>query len=229
MRRRPEWLIPASLIALSMVPALAGTVRLVQVGGGTVTPDNARFLAAPVPIVIHIVSAVLFSIGGALQFAPALRRRSRWHRVVGRALVPAALLVALSGLFMTVTYPWPAGDGIGVFVERLVVGSAMLLFIIRSTVAIGRRRYAEHGTWMTRAYALGLGAGTQVFTHLPWVLLTDARPGEHARTVMMGLGWLINAVVAEWAIRRPAVAAARAEPALRGNVIRTTASPALTR
>jgi hypothetical protein len=26
---------------------------------------------------------------------------------------------------------------------------------------------------MTRAYAIGLGAGTQVLTHLPWFVLAD--------------------------------------------------------
>jgi hypothetical protein len=55
---------------------------------------------------------------------------------------------------------------------------------------------------MTRAYAIGLGAGTQVLTHLPWVLFADRRPGELPRAVMMGAGWMINVVVAEWIIRR---------------------------
>lgn len=55
---------------------------------------------------------------------------------------------------------------------------------------------------MTRAYAIGLGAGTQVLTHLPWFLLVGGTPGELPRGVMMGAGWVINIVVAEWVIRR---------------------------
>jgi hypothetical protein len=54
---------------------------------------------------------------------------------------------------------------------------------------------------MTRAYAIGLGAGTQVLTHLPWFIVTDAATGELAYGVMMGAGWVINVVVAEWIIR----------------------------
>ena len=54
---------------------------------------------------------------------------------------------------------------------------------------------------MPRASAIGLGAGTQVLTHLPWFLLVGAKPGERPRAVMMGAGWVINAVVAEWIIR----------------------------
>lgn len=202
---RSHWLIPASLIALSVVPALAGTARLAQIGSGTVTPDNARFLAAPGPVVIHIVAAVVYSILGAFQFSPGLRRRHRrWHRTAGRVLIPCAMLVAGSGLWMTLTYPWPRGDGAILYAERLFFGTAMLASVALGVVAIVRRRYAEHGEWMTRAYAIGLGAGTQVLTHLPWFILVDLTPGETPRAIMMGLGWVINLAVAEWIIRRPA-------------------------
>jgi hypothetical protein len=51
------------------------------------------------------------------------------------------------------------------------------------------------------AYAIRLGAGTQVLTHLPWFLLVGGKPGELPRAVMMGAGWAINVVVAEWIIR----------------------------
>lgn len=204
---RTDWLLPAGLIVLSLVPAIAGTARLAQVAGGAaVTPENARFLAAPLPIVLHVASAIVFSILGAFQFSPAFRRRHRrWHRLTGRILVPAALVVALSGLWMTLTYPWPHGDGMGVYLERLVFGSAMLLSVVLGIAALFRRRYVEHGEWMTRAYAIGLGAGTQVLTHLPWFIFMDLAPGETPRAVMMGLGWVINVVVAEWVIRRSAL------------------------
>jgi hypothetical protein len=55
---------------------------------------------------------------------------------------------------------------------------------------------------MIRAYAIGLGAGTQVLTHLPWFLLVDLKPGYLPRAVMMGLGWIINITVAENVIRK---------------------------
>src|SRR5690606_28260230 len=60
-----------------------------------------------------------------------------------------------------------------------------------------------HGEWMIRAYALGMGAGTQVLTHLPWFILVG-RPTELSRTILMGGAWAINAAVAEWIIRRAA-------------------------
>jgi uncharacterized membrane protein len=199
-----DWLIPASLIALSMVPAVAGTVRLAQLAGGAeITPENARFFAAPLPVLLHIPAAIVYSILGAFQFSPGFRRRNRgWHRAAGRILIPCGLLVALSGLWMAHFYPWPQGDGQLVYVERLVFGSAMVLSIALGVDAIRRRHFSSHGEWMIRAYAIGLGAGTQVLTHLPWFLLIGGKPGELPRAVMMGAGWAINAVVAEWIIHK---------------------------
>ena len=103
---------------------------------------------------------------------------------------------------MTMFYPWPEGDGVGVYAERLLFGSAMLVSLLLALAALRRRDFAAHGEWMTRAYAIGLGAGTQVLTHLPWFLLVDHRPGEGPRSVMMGTAWVINVIVAEWVIRR---------------------------
>ena len=201
---RKDYLIPAGLIALSLVPGIAGTARVVELAGNAlVTPDNARFVAMPLPVLLHIPAAVVYSVLGALQFSPGLRQRARgWHRASGRVLLPLGVLVALSGLWMTLAYPWPAGDGLMVYIERLLVGIAMLAALMLGAQAIVRRNFRAHGNWMTRAYALGLGAGTQVLTHLPWFMLMDTRPGEMARGIMMGGAWLINAIAAEWIIRR---------------------------
>jgi uncharacterized membrane protein len=198
-----EWRTPALLVLLSLVPAVMGTARLAELAaGGAVTPENARFFARPLPVVLHVLAVVPYSLLGAFQFAPAFRRRHRgWHRAIGRLLVPCGLVAALTGLWMAHFYPWPAGDGRGVYVERLVFGTAMLASIVLAVDAIRRRDFAAHGAWMTRAYAIGLGAGTQVLTHLPWFVLAEGKPGELARAVMMGAAWVINVAVAEWAIR----------------------------
>jgi uncharacterized membrane protein len=201
--RRSDWLVPGALILLSLVPAVAGTARLSELASGAeVTTANARFFAQPIPLVLHILSVIPYTIVGAFQFSPGFRRRNRpWHRAAGRALGVFGLVAALTGLWMAHFYPWPQGDGMGVYVERLVFGTAMVLSIVLGIDAVRRRDFVSHGAWMTRAYAIGLGAGTQVLTHLPWFILAG-KPGESARTVLMGLGWVINVVVAEWVIRR---------------------------
>lgn len=198
-----DWLVPAGLVALGVIPVAAGALRVLQIAGGAaITPDNARFLAAPWPVLLHITSAVVYCILGAFQFAPGLRRRRPgWHRPAGRVLVPCGLVVALSGLWMTQFYPPANFDGPVLYGIRLVVGAAMAVFLCLGLVAVRRRDIPRHRAWMVRAYALGLGAGTQVFTHLPGVLFPVLH-GELARTVFMASGWAINIVLAEWLIAR---------------------------
>ena len=55
---------------------------------------------------------------------------------------------------------------------------------------------------MIRAYAIGLGAGTQVFTEGIGGALFGT--GVVAGDLAKGAAWVINLAVAEWAIRRPA-------------------------
>jgi len=200
---KTDWLVPAALIGLTLVPAIAGAVRLTQLASGaTVTAANARFFASPLPVVLHIAAAILYGVLGALQFSRGFRRWSpAWHRVMGRILLPCGFVVALSGLWMAHFYPWPPGDGRMVYVERLIFGSTMLVSLVLGLDAIRRRDFASHGAWMIRAYAIGLGAGTQVLTHLPWFILMRVPPGELARGIMMGAAWVINIVVAEAIIR----------------------------
>ena len=105
------WLVIA-LLVLSAIPLIFGALRLTELASGAeITPANARFFASPLPVVLHIVSASLYAILGAFQFAPAFRRRCPgWHRVAGRFLVACGLLVGLSGLWMTLFYPHPTGS-----------------------------------------------------------------------------------------------------------------------
>jgi len=221
-RNRNQWIILALLLVLCVVPVAGGIVRMTQLlGGGEVTPANARFFAAPIPVLLHILAIIPYSILGAFQFIPRFRRRNpKWHRVVGRILIPSGLVVALTGLWMSFFYPWPAGDGEVLFVMRLVVGALMIYSILRGVAAIQQRNFAQHGAWMLRGYALAMGAGTQVFTHLPWFLLVGGIvfPDELSRAVMMGAGWVINLLIAEWIIRRRSLRPARTKSAMRSQV-----------
>jgi uncharacterized membrane protein len=199
-----EWLIPAALIILSLVPAFAGTARLIELSSDVkITANNARFFDSPLPVTVHIIGASLYSILGAFQFAPTLRRRkTHWHRFIGKwILVPCGIAVALSGLWMNQFYSLPEVDGEFLYIQRIFFGSAMFLSIVLGASAVRRRDYKSHGNWMIRAYAIALGAGTQVFTHVPWLIFFGV-PDELTRALLMGAGWLINIAVAEWVIRK---------------------------
>jgi hypothetical protein len=90
----------------------------------------------------------------------------------------------------------------------------MVVSIVLGSAAIRRGDVMGHRAWMTRGYALGLGAGTQVLTLLAGELILGP-PGELSRALLMGVAWLINLAVAEWAIRKRMAPRARTASALR--------------
>jgi uncharacterized membrane protein len=188
---------------LSAIPLASGAFRLVGLGGGPeLMPANERFAASPLPVVLHIVSVSIFAILGAFQFSTGLRRgRPGWHRAAGRLVVACGLLVGLSGLWLTLFYSHPDGSQPLLYALRLLFGSAMVVSIVLGFAAILRRDVNRHRAWMTRGYAIGLGAGTQALTLLVGEVILGP-PTELSRALLMGAAWVINLGVAEWVIRK---------------------------
>lgn len=209
---RATWLVPAGLILLSAIPLTFGALRLNELASGAeITSANARFFASPLPVVLHIVSASLYALLGAFQFVSRFWRGTAWHRRVGRLLVPGGLVVGLSGLWMTLFYPRAEGASDLLFGLRLLFGSGMVVSVVLGFVAIRRRDIAQHRAWMTRGYAIGLGAGTQVLTGMVGELVFGP-PNELGNALLMGAAWVINLALAEWAIRRRPANRARPQP-----------------
>lgn len=194
--------VPFALVALSLVPAITGLLRLAEMFGGPhLMPANRGMAASPLPVIVHIASVIPYAFLGAFQFSARLRRRRPgWHRAAGRVLVLLGLAVAFSGLWMTLVYPRQAGTGELLYGFRLAVGSGMVASILLGFEAIRRGDVVRHQAWMTRAYALALGAGTQVLTGALGSALLGTSVLAH--DVPMGAAWAINLAVAEFAIRR---------------------------
>ena len=134
--------MPFALVALAAVPAIAGSLRLLELAGGPqAIPADTRFTTSPVAVVVHIVSAVTYAVLGAFQFSATLRRRRpRWHRRAGRVLVALGLAVALSALWLTLFYPSHPGNGELAYVFRLAFGSGMAASIVLGFAEIRSRR-----------------------------------------------------------------------------------------
>ena len=200
--RKGGWGVPVALIALGAPPLIMGGLRLVTLAGvAEIVPGTERAAAAPVPVVLHIVSAAVFAILGALQFVAGFRRRRPgWHRAAGRLLIGCGLLVGLSGLWLALFYPRGHNVGDLLTAFRLLFGSAMVASVVLGFAAIRRGEVRQHRAWMTRAYAIGLGAGTQMFTGLVASFVVNP-PTELSRALQDGAGWAINLAVAEWIIR----------------------------
>lgn len=200
-----EWLAPAALILLAFAPSASGVLRLLeQSNSATVITDaNERFFANPLPIVAHSLSGILFLVLGALQFVPSLRRpKPGWHKMLGRLLIPCGLVLALSSIWMIQAYTMPKYDGVLVYGTRLIFSLWMVLTLVLGTATIFQRNFLNHEVWMTRAYAVGAGGSTQVFTAAPLFLLFPEHLNDLTRAFTLGAGWVINFVIAEWIIRR---------------------------
>ncbi|MDG4827660.1 DUF2306 domain-containing protein [Asanoa sp. WMMD1127] len=201
---KSAWRLPLLLVLLTLVPVVAGSLRLLELAGGPqLLPSNPRVDAFPLPVVLHVAAAALYAFLGALQFSARLRRRRpAWHRRAGRVLVAAGLVVAVSALWMTLSYPDAPGGGL-LWGVRLVVGSAMAACLLLGFAAIRRRDIAAHRAWMIRAYALAVAAGTQTFTQGIGEAVFE--PADLTTALSVSAGWVINATVAEWAVRRAPV------------------------
>lgn len=195
---RRIWWISAGLALFGLLPGLARL--MVELAGGAQDSPAVDSSTSSVPVVVHIVSGTAFAVLGAFQFPAALRTRRRtWHRRVGRLLAPVGLAAAASALWLAL---WPQINDASALLTamRLSVGTAMVVSIVVAVLAIRRRQIARHRDWMIRAYALALGAATQIFT------LGFGGPvfgrSELAIALLTGAGWVINLAVAEWVIRR---------------------------
>lgn len=200
---------PFALLALVLVPAIAGSLRLLELAGGPqLMPANPRLNASPVPVAVHIVCALCYAVLGAFQFSAGLRRRRPgWHRLAGRTLVVLGLAVALSALWMAQFYPRQPGTGELTRLFRLAAGSGMAAGIALGFAAIRRGEVGRHRAWMMRAYALALGAGTQVVTQGVGEPILGT--GELSNAFLLGAGWAVNLAVAEYLIRRTSQKAER--------------------
>jgi len=200
-RRYSPWLVPAGLILLSLFPIVGGAARLTELtGGAAITPENERFFHSPVAIVLHIVSVTVYTLVGAFQFVPSLRRRT-WHRIVGRVLVPMGLLAALSGLWLATLY-FTASGGVILLLVRLIIGLSMVVSIALGLLFVWRVvDVPRHGAWMTRAYAIGAAAGTEALLIIGPEVLSKSPDGT-GQIVFTASAWLANLIVAEYVIYR---------------------------
>jgi hypothetical protein len=197
-KRRAGWLLPAALIAFGLVPILANALRRVAMATGEAGPSSGDG-GMPLPVILHVVGATIFVVLGALQFSAGFRRRRpSWHRIAGRLAILAALLAAGSGLwlaFATLSTSSPL-----LFLFRFLAAAGLAVCIIFGFRAIRRRRLPQHRAWMIRAFAIALGAATQVFT-LGFGEGIFGK-GELSVALLNGAGWAINLAVAEWLIHR---------------------------
>ena len=151
-------------MVLGPIPVVAGSLRLVELAGGARADARRRPLTPhPVPVVVHVVGAAVFAILGAFQFSArsVVATRAGTAGPGGSWWWPGWGW-RCSALWLNQFYPARPGREL-LCALRLAFGAAMAAPSSsgspRSAAATSRPPGLDDAS-----YAIGLVAGTQVFT-----------------------------------------------------------------
>lgn len=166
-----HWIFVAYLLGhyvpLIFDSGVAGLERS-TIGGEGFDPADA---AGNWTALVHVALAVIVIGGGPLQLIPQLRARlPRFHRVLGRTYVVAAVASALAGLYMI----WTRGTVGGLVNAIAISGDAVLILVcagFAARYAIGRD-IARHRRWAMRLFLVSSAVWFYRVSLMGWAMLT---------------------------------------------------------
>jgi uncharacterized membrane protein len=154
----------------------------------------------PLLIHAHAVVGLTLVLAFPFQFWRDFRNRHRrLHRLMGYMTVTTLALLSISGLAVSIFYPFA---GIAGVIPNLVWMSAILFAVGKAVGCIKRRDIFGHETWMTRAIAITFGV-TFASLYLPFLTGLLHMPSRLALAVSFWLGVGECLGVAEIWLRRP--------------------------
>ena len=186
---------PALILLLALAVGLF-SLRYLAPDVPLAAPNVMTNRFAPQALILHAGLGATALILGPLQFIRRRDgRRAAWHRVTGVAYMAACLVSAPAGLVLALGVSTGPVAGIG-FGGLAVVWFWTTANGLRSVLA---RRYAGHGRWMVRSFALTFAAVTlRLYLPLAAFLPVD---GEDAYRAISYLCWIPNLLVAELLLR----------------------------
>jgi uncharacterized membrane protein YozB (DUF420 family) len=210
-RRRAIWVTLAVLVGIVLsFFAIRLVVDVPHVVNGTVPGPDAfeqRYVLHPVAAYVHIVPGVVYLVLAPLQLWRRFRtRHMRWHRLIGRTILPAGFLSGVCAIVVGMGFPY---GGPVEAAASVVFGVYFLLALALAYRAVRRRDIAVHRRWMIRAFAVALGVGTiRIWVGLFQLVGLLSIP-DNAGTTWFGvafwLAFLMHAAAAELYLRaRPA-------------------------
>lgn len=187
-------------------------------------------------VAIHLLSATIVVLCGALQLVPRNRRRvPAFHRWNGRAYLVCALLASVAGLFMI----WARG-AVGDLSQHLGTSLNALLVIVFAAMTLRyalARDFVRHRRWALRLYVVVLGVWFLRLELALWFVVFDGPygfdPASFSGPALTALVWadfLLPLAVVElyWrATERPQAFRRAATAALLFVVTAATAAGAL--
>lgn len=194
------------LLLLAAVVLVFAVIRVSidagNLAAGTVPPAtefDSRYAVHPVTAYLHIGFGAVYLVGAPFQLSRRFRARHlRWHRWLGRVLVPAGLVAAIFGVAFGLLYPW---GGAGEASATAVFGTWFAVALVLAFRAVRRGDVARHRRWMIRAFAVGLAVGSIRV----WVGLFQAvgvLSFRDAFALAFWLAFVLHALAAEAYLRR---------------------------
>ena len=124
---------------------------------------------------LHLLLALIITLGGPLQLIPAVRKRwPRFHRWNGRAYIVTAFVISLGGLYMV----WTRGV-LGPMLNAVSISVNALLIMGCAAMALRfalRREFDRHRRWATRLFLVVNGVWFFRVGLMFWVLANGGKP-----------------------------------------------------
>ena len=126
--------------------------------------------------IAHVLLAAIVTLAGLMQLVPALRRRlPRLHRWTGRVFMVIAIVMALSGVWLTVV----RGTSLSTVSSVAILGNAFLIlaFVVLAWRAAVQRRFEVHRVWAMRTFMVVSGVWFLRVGLMGWVILNQGPVG----------------------------------------------------
>ncbi|MEM7359915.1 MAG: DUF2306 domain-containing protein [Pseudomonadota bacterium] len=195
------WPMIFFLIVLLIAFAAARTIDIltgtpgVELDYGPPMAFTDRYFDHPVLSIIHMVTGILFLVMAPLQFWPKFRAKNRtFHRWSGRVLVIAGLIAGVTGIMSGVMLP--GFGGFSTLLGSWFFGVLFIICFLRSFWLAFNRQINLHREWIIRAFAIGLGVGTQRVLIII-VMPMDVATFEVMFAPLFWMGTAINMLIAE--------------------------------
>ena len=158
-------------------------------GGAVVAGDLAKWSKVVSPgyvhgdsmgnfaLAMHLVVAVIITVGGPLQLIPQVRARVPvFHRWNGRVYLLTAFLAGISGLYLV----WIRGGVFGNVVQHAGISLNAVLILLCGAMALRyalARRFDVHRRWALRLFLAVSGAWFIRVGSMLWVILNGSSAG----------------------------------------------------
>ena len=181
------------------------------------------------PLLTLLLSVIILA-GGPLQLIPAVRKRwPKFHRIVGRSYMIAAIITAIVGLYMM--FQRDIG-GLSTKVGFLAQGVLIAWFASNAFRYARARKIAIHRRWALRLFLAASAVWFFRVILMIWVLLTggigiDFTTGKGPFIDFMSIGQYLPLVILEWYFLTQTKGSSRSRGVLAGFLFVATALTAL--